>query len=413
VRLEEHVALGIETHRPVVQIRRSHARDAVVGDRDLRVDLHVHALPRARVVDAQASVRVGREQPLEQSRAQHAHRRLFEPARARMRDHDDDLGAVRARERLGHRVADEAARQVLVLDVERALRRADQVDPCARDLGHRVAAAIGGLGARDRELDTLDVGLHDVRPRIALRVHGTAEATSRAPPALPCELAQRCRGGAVADELDVVIRRIHATPAVDAARILRQMLRGVPARVRHVHAPDERDLVVDDHELLVMGSRERMARVEPEVDAPVRVPAEANDRQQLAIERVQHREVPLEHPHVQRAAARRQRVEQRSELARKRRFAVVEQACAGVDVPAHDRDRTLRTRERVDERAVVVLRVDQDAHTRGGLHAPAVFPGACDLRGRVVHARKECKLRTDARYSDVTTNSFEISGLSA
>ena len=64
--------------------------------------------------------------------------------------------------------------------------------------------------------------------------------------------------------------------------IVGAMVARIPTAVADVHAAPERDLVVDEHELLVVRARERMARVEAEVHAPMRPPSELHERQQLA-----------------------------------------------------------------------------------------------------------------------------------
>jgi hypothetical protein len=149
--------------------------------------------------------------------------------------------------------------------------------------------------------------------------------------------------------------------------------------VRDVHPAHECDLVVDRDDLLVLRSTDRVARIEPEMHAPMRAPTELHQRQQLAVERIEHREVPFEHARVEPTVPRHERVEHRSQLVRQSEGIVrLDHPRAAVDVPTDDLDRPLGRCERLGDRSVVVLAVDEECHARGRLDAPAVVTRSCD-----------------------------------
>ena len=109
----------------------------------------------------------------------------------------------------------------------------------------------------------------------------------------------------------------------------------VPAPDREIEAARERQRVVDDDDLLVVGPAERVRVVELEGQARVGVPGEAVGGEGLALEREQHREVPGEREHAQRGPAGEHVVQERQQRERRIRGAGV-QLDAAVDVPAED-----------------------------------------------------------------------------
>jgi hypothetical protein len=139
-------------------------------------------------------------------------------------------------------------------------------------------------------------------------------------PSLANEVAQGPCRCAVDGHLDVVERSIGATPRIAASLVGGQVLGGVPARHPEIEAAGECDRVVDDDDLLVLRSSERMLGVETKMHPAMRARSEAQAWQQLALEGVQHREVPVENVDVQPAPASGEAIEEGAELIAPRLF---------------------------------------------------------------------------------------------
>lgn len=80
---DHDVAFGVETHRPVVEIGRAHARELVVHHEHLAVhveEIRPHEPRHVRIEQAVTSGAVDTAQALVQMCAQQSHRVLFEPA---------------------------------------------------------------------------------------------------------------------------------------------------------------------------------------------------------------------------------------------------------------------------------------------------------------------------------------------
>ena len=148
----------------------------------------------------------------------------------------------------------------------------------------------------------------------------------------------------------------------DASRIVRAVVRGVPAPRREVEPAHEREPVVDDDDLLVVRARERVAAVEPEVHPPMALPAEAVQRRELAVGAEDHRIVPVEHVDAQLAAPPCEVVQELAE--RRAGAAVVAEGEGGtaVEVPREDDDRALGQLGRGHEAGEVVGAVDEKRH---------------------------------------------------
>ena len=124
--LDREVAFRVHAHRPPREVRRSDAHQLVVDDHHLRVDegRHVLRARRRRIDEPQTLVRVGGDHSPEHAVAKRAHRVLLEPAVAFLRRDDDDLGPVGSFSRAASASASVVVGEVLALDVDRMLRRA-------------------------------------------------------------------------------------------------------------------------------------------------------------------------------------------------------------------------------------------------------------------------------------------------
>ena len=97
------------------------------------------------------------------------------------------------------------------------------------------------------------------------------------------------------------------------ARIVGLVLGRIPAAVGQVEPAHKRQCVVDDHDFLVMRTADGMRAVELEMDAAVRAPTELVARQDLAVRRIQHGEVPVQDVDAQLARSLGQRIQEIAE----------------------------------------------------------------------------------------------------
>src|SRR6185369_2266251 len=170
---------------------------------------------------------------------------------------------------------------------------------------------------------------------------------------------------------------------VEPARIDGAMVARVPAVRAEVEAAGERDGVVDDDDLLMMARADRMAAVETEAQSAVSAPPEFHERQRLALERVDHRKVPVEDVRVQVAALRHDCVQEIAEATGQGVRDIGTDAYPTIDVPAENQDRAFCTLERGGERPEVRIAVDEEGDAIGVLTAPAVPPRRDDRGGRL------------------------------
>jgi len=87
----------------------------------------------------------------------------------------------------------------------------------------------------------------------------------------------------------------------------------VPARRREVEAAREGDRVVHHDDLLVLGGAQGMIAVQAEVEARMAGPHRPETRQRLALEGVDHGEIPVEDVDVQVGPAVEHRVQEAAE----------------------------------------------------------------------------------------------------
>jgi len=183
-----------------------------------------------------------------------------------------------------------------------------------------------------------------------------------------------------------------AEAGIDAAGVVGAVLRRVPAACREIEAADERDRVIDHDDLLVMRRTERMAAVEAEVEARMAAPRAREERERLALERVDHRKIPGEDVDVQLRTTIEQAEQELAERVGQRAPpAVAAEADAAADVPAEDEQRALRALGRVREGREVRGAVDEEGDAWGMCVPPAATsvdgdPGA-DKRSAIIHER--------------------------
>ena len=295
-------------------------------------------------------------------------------------------GPLGSRRRAASASATHAGRHVLVLEVDRAARRADGVQVEGRDLAALGRLADGGQRPREARVYAAEIGLELLRPGIRARPRGRDAFARRGAPTLASEPAERTRRGAVERDADVVEGCVVREPRVVAPLVAGPVLARVPAAGGEVEASREGDGVVDDHELLVMAAAGRMEPVEREPQPGMRPPPEPYARQHLALEREEHREVPLEHVDLEVAPPSHEPVEERHEIAS---VTVAAKPHAGVEVPPDQEHPLARAFERVGDRAEVALPVDEKGRTVCRLDPPAVASRGEEPRRRVVVGDRE------------------------
>jgi hypothetical protein len=350
--------------------------------RDHQLGVHVEAAAlgearHVRVVDVEAAVAVGGEQALHQARAQHLHGVLLEPAVAQQAQDQHHFRPVALGEALLHRRGDALRGEVLVLDVQRALRVRDGVEVQLLDLADRRRLSLRRHGARDADVDVAQVGLQLLGPGVVADAGRLEALAGRRQPAVARDAGELARGIAVDCQHQVVERRVGFLVR-GAPRVVGLVVGAVEAPHGEVDAADESDAVVHHGDLLVLAAGDRMGVVVAQVHAPVRRPAEPVQRREFAVGAEDHRVIPVQHVDVQAAAAPDEVVE---EIAEQRRRAVLRhrvevQARAAVEVPRQHVDRALRAQRGVVERAEIRLRVDQYRDALRACYRTAVVAGA-------------------------------------
>ena len=248
-------------------------------------------------------------------------------------------------------------------------------------------------------LDIVKVRLQVGRPDVESARRTRQLFAGRAQPALSYQVAERGGSGTVDGHFDVVIRAVRPAPRVDPPRIVRIVRRRVPPRRGEIEPADERHCIVDDDDLLVLRASQRMMVVETEVEARVGAARPAMKRQDLALQGIDDREVPIENADTQRSTAPDQAVEERPDLVR-----VVPhpsfgpQSHAAVEIPADYQDRMASARCRRHEGAKERLSVDEHGGAGGRLDTPTVLARSEDRR---VPERRG-RVGPGARIHDIT-----------
>ena len=180
------------------------------------------------------------------------------------------------------------------------------------------------------------------------------------------------------DGLHLVVRLVRLVLARHPPRIARDVRGGVPAILADVRAAHERDLPVDDRDLLMVRAAERDGAVRLELEAVDGRDVEDDLLEDLALEREEETVVPREHLHLELGALAAEPIEEREELvvlrvSAARDVVAAEQLDVAVELPAEDQDAALRARGRDVERAVVVLSVDEETRADVLVDAPRGF----------------------------------------
>ena len=322
LRLDGEIAFGVDAHRAVAEIGGADAQQPVVDDERLRMNadpaLILADAVRARhdrVTAAQALVRIGRAQMPDDARLAIGERGLLEPAVAFARQHDDDLGPGLLGKPRRDRIGNAGRRQILRLDVDRMARPGDRVEPETLHLAHFRAAVMLGLGAGDRHRDLLEIGCERGRPPLCRAPHHRCRIADRAPPTLARELDERRDDPTLDRHLDVMEWRIGLAVGIETARIVRPVRRCIPTPHGEIDAADEGHIIIDDDDFLMMRGADRVIGGKAQPQAAMPRPLAIEQREGLAFDRIDHREVPDQDVDAQVPPAAQQRIEERAELA--------------------------------------------------------------------------------------------------
>ena len=148
-------------------------------------------------------------------------------------------------------------------------------------------------------------------------------------------------------------------------RVAGAVLGCIPAARGQIESSDEGEAVVDNDDLLMMRTGERMGVVEPEVDVLMRLPCKPVDWRVIAIGPVDHWVVPVEHPNPQLAALFGEAVQEISESAAGTAIRIDPQRRAAIEIPGEDQlDRRARSAE-AREYLEIRLRIDDERYPIG------------------------------------------------
>ena len=380
------VAFGVDPHRTAREVRRSDSRQDVVDDHHLRVHegRDIAGARRRRIHETQSPVPVVGDQLPKHPVAQHAHGLALEPSLALLGHDCDDLRSVALAQPLTERCTERVVGEVLALDVDGVPCRRNRIQEQRLAFPGARPPLRGGESPRDRDVGVDEIGVDIGRPEIR---GGIGQRRSRllthCAPTVAHEGPESGRRRATQHRLHLVIRPVRLAQRRRPGRLVGPVCGGVPPMPGQVDAAAERQGVVDDDDLLVMGAADRMVVVEAESHLSGHPPAEPPSRQRIAFERVERRVIPDEDVAAQLRALSHDEGEQFVEAGWRGVWwlrLIGQEIEVGLDVPPDDEDRMARLQQRLPRPPEVVGRVLHAAEAIGALHAPAVVAGARDRR---------------------------------
>ena len=185
----------------------------------------------------------------------------------------------------------------------------------------------------------------------------------------------------------------------------------IPAMARQIDAAAERQLIVDNDDLLMMASADGMVIVEPESHAARHPPSQPPARERIAFERVERAVVPRQDvtPKVRASPRdiRQQLIEPRRRLRFVWRLRARQQIGVGGDVPAQAEHALARVEQRPPDKTEIVGGVLNAVKPRRAVDAPAV-PARLDDHSAGLNRRKAWLIAT-ASVNGTTMNSASMS----
>jgi len=134
LRLQRHVAFGVEAQGAVVEIGRADPHQLIVHDRHLGMDDDGRALRRPGAVGAEAAVTIGGAQAGDGGQPRRVHGQAVESAGAVIGADDDDMRAARLGQAPRQGFDDDGGGQVLVFDIEAAPGAGDRLQMQVQNL---------------------------------------------------------------------------------------------------------------------------------------------------------------------------------------------------------------------------------------------------------------------------------------
>src|SRR5256885_11947420 len=140
--------------------------------------------------EAQTAKPVTLLQALHEAVAQHTHRLLFEPARARHRSDNDYLRSMRLLQALSECGGDAPGGKILAFNVDVTPRGGDGVEVEGLNFPHFRAAGIGRVRTSKDDINVRDVRLNPARPGVSMGLPGRTPRAEPTKSALTHELRQ-------------------------------------------------------------------------------------------------------------------------------------------------------------------------------------------------------------------------------
>ena len=145
-RLDGKIALGIESHRTVAQVRRSDTEQIIVDRKYLAVYIEASLSQswNVRTVQTITLILIRRFQTPMQAGTQHTHGRLFQPAALGLRRHNQHFRPIRLAQPGGQRIADQPRCEILALEEQMAPCRSNRIEVQLPNLMHTGAPSNAG-----------------------------------------------------------------------------------------------------------------------------------------------------------------------------------------------------------------------------------------------------------------------------
>ncbi len=292
---------------------------------------------------------VALDQRTDQAYARGVHCLLLEPAVGPARIDDDELGRIGLVEPLGNCLGDPARSEILRFRIEKTLRALDMLDEQRLDLVNLRHVAILRAGAGDPDFDVFEFGDKPVGPGCALLRHAAIERfASCRYPAIAAQFGQGIGDIAFHQHRHIVPGGVEFAIRQLPANILVKMSARIPAVGSHVDPAADREIVIDDDDLLVVAGADRVRGIVLEIDPILERPADQVEHHQPAKQRFDEREIPLEDVDAQARGALCEPDDERSETCGEPRIVILRDLLApgakmnpGVEIPPDQEDRLL------------------------------------------------------------------------
>src|SRR5690606_17642962 len=202
-----------------------------------------------------------------QADAGRIHGHLLKPAVCAAGHHQYEFGRVGFFQTLGDGSGNFRRSEILVLDIDKALRRTDHVKVQGLDLADFGQVLIFCAGARDADVDVLKMNLEIVWPQ-SLTIFGYwfKLPGGRLKPSVDAELPKRACHFSSQHHRHIVPGRITFSVWQSAIGIIVVVVRCVPPCRGDINTPTNCELVIEHDNFLMMTATRRMGSIETEFD---------------------------------------------------------------------------------------------------------------------------------------------------